>query len=32
MQIARAGEVIVQDIKWIRIDDIHYRLVVEELD
>lgn len=32
LQIARAGEVIVQDIKWIRIDDIHYRLVVEELD
>lgn len=32
LEIAKAGEVIVQDIKWIKSDDIHYRLVVEELD
>lgn len=32
LEIAKAGEVIVEDIKWIRVDDFHYRLVVEELD
>ncbi len=32
LEIGKAGEVIVQDIKWIRTDDGRYRLVVEGLD
>ena len=32
LEIAKAGEVVVEDIKWIRTDDNHYRLVVESLD
>ena len=32
LEIAKAGEVVVEDIKWIRADDNRYRLVVESLD
>ena len=32
LEIAKAGEVVVEDIKWIRADDGRYRLVVEALD
>ena len=32
LEIAKAGEVVVEDIKWIRTDDGRYRLVVEALD
>lgn len=32
LEIGKAGEVMVEDIKWIRSDDNHFRLVVEELD
>lgn len=32
LEIGKAGEVIVQDIKWIRTDDNRYRLVVENLE
>ena len=32
LEIAKAGEVVVEDIKWIRTDDGRYRLVVESLD
>ncbi len=32
LEIAKAGEVVVEDIKWIRTDDSRYRLVVEGLD
>ncbi len=32
LEIAKAGEVVVEDIKWIRTDEGRYRLVVEGLD
>ena len=32
LEIARAGEVVVQDIKWVRTEDGKYRLVVESID
>ena len=32
LEIGKAGEVIVQDIKWIRTEDNRYRLVVENLE
>lgn len=32
LEIAKAGEVVVEDIKWIRTDEGRYRLVVEALD
>ena len=32
LEIATAGEVALEDSKWIRTDDNHYRLVVESLD
>ena len=32
IEIAKAGECVVEDIKWIRTDDGRYRLVVEPID
>ena len=32
LEIAKAGECVVEDIKWIRTDDGKYRLVVEPID
>ena len=32
LEIAKAGQVVVEDIKWIRTDEGRYRLVVEALD
>lgn len=32
LEIAKAGECVVEDIKWIRTDDGRYRLVVEPID
>ena len=32
LEIAKAGECVVEDIKWIRTDDDKYRLVVEPID